>query len=135
MIDIEKLTSDYLRAQPAVAAIVGRRVVGKTPGNTTDPWVRVLILSAPTDPAGTEHLIGYLLQMDAYAGARGGQPEATDLALAVRAALHAMPSAAHAGAVVTASSLTGWLRLPDNDFEESRERFVITSLIHAHPTA
>lgn len=125
--DAERLVGEYLRAHPDVTA----RVVGRTPGkNASDPaWIRLTQLDAADDPtSGQEHLIGYLLQLDIYAG---GQPEVWTLARAVRAALHAMPGT-HGDIVITAVRFTGMARIPDQDFEPARERVVLTTTVYAH---
>lgn len=133
--DVERIVSDALRADPAVAAIVGRRVVGKTPADTRQPWVRVTALDdAATDP-DTEHLLGVLLQLDCYAGEDGGQPEAAALSRAVRYALRDLPHSEAAGAVVTAVRNQRGARIPDTTEEPARERWIREAVVYIHPVA
>jgi hypothetical protein len=133
--DIEKIVSGYLR-ELAELQDLDARVVGKTPGSTTAPWVRVTKLDAPNvSNARVEHLIAYLVQFDCYAGVKGGQPEANALAALVRAALIALPATPDLGAVVTSSVIVGDGRIPDTDFEPARERVILTATVHMHPTA
>jgi hypothetical protein len=130
--DGEKITSRYLREHADVAALVDR-VVGKTPDTTSTPWVRLTQLDATNAPGSRrEHLISYLLQLDCYAGADGGQPEAKLLARTVRAALELMPDATHDGAVCTSVRIVGDVRRPDTDFEKARERVILTAIVHLH---
>lgn len=133
--DIEKLTTAFLRAQPAVAAAVGRRIVGKSPDDKSTAWVRLTRLDARgEDGSQPEHLIDFMVQLDCYAGADNGQPEANLIGRTVRDALVAMPRAAHTGAVVTRVRITGDMRRPDTDLEPARERVVLTATVHAHST-
>lgn len=138
--DIEKITSDYLRAHPDVEDLVGRRVVAYPPDEKrrSTPWVRITLLDAPSPPrSSTDHLIRFLVQFDCYAGEdrpgeTHGQPEANLLARTVRAALLGMPAASHDGAVVTDVRFAGMIRLPDTNFEPARERVALTTEIYAH---
>lgn len=135
----EKVVSDYLRENDALAAIVGRRVVGKTPGDETggtdQPWVRVTQLDA-TAVGGSrhDHLVEFYFQFDAYAGADGGQPEANLLARTLRQALVEMPDASlDDGAVATGVDIRGMARIPDEEIDEpARERFVLSVAIWMH---
>jgi hypothetical protein len=130
----EKILSDHLRTDADLVAM-GARVVGKTPSTTAEPWVRVTQLDAQDIPSSdSEHLIDFLVQFDCYAGSDGGQPEANLLARTVRESLREARDATHSGAVVTRARIVGHLRLPDQDFEPARERFVLTAAVHIHNT-
>jgi hypothetical protein len=131
--DCEKLTSDYLRTHAEVSTLTSR-IVGKTPSDTSDPWVRVTQLDASNQTLSRpEHLIEYLIQFDCYAGVDGGQPEAKTLASTVREALADMPGATYDGAVCTNARFTGMARIPDTDFEPARERVILDATIWMHP--
>lgn len=133
--DAEKLVSDYLRDVPEVAAIVGRRVVGKSPGvdGTAEPWVLLRQLGAPSDPRSkVDHLVAFILQLDCYAGADGGQPEANLLGSTVRGALMAMPGETFTGAVVSRVVINGDARIPDVTYETARERRIVTATVWMH---
>lgn len=126
MIDIERLVSDYLRDQEI-------RVVGKPPKDRDSAWVMVTMLASPKDPTSTvDWLIAYLVQLDCYAGASGGQPEANDLASEVWDAIEELPQSDHDIGVVTATRSSA-IRQPDVEFEPARDRVIIRSTIHAHP--
>lgn len=127
----EKIVSDHLRDHADVSAL-GARVVGKTPKSVTDPWVRVTQLDAgQTANDRADHLVEGYLQLDCYAGADGGQPEANLLVRTVRGALQELPGI-YDEAVVSSCRINGAARIPDTDFEPARERFVLTASVHAH---
>lgn len=131
--DAEAIVGAFLRAQEPIAAIAAR-VVGTTPDDTSKPWVRVTQLNAGDDTGSdVEHLIGFLLQFDCYAGASGKQAQASLLARTVRAALKSMPDQDFDTVVVSRVRFTTNARLPDGDFEPARERFVIDAIVQMHP--
>lgn len=123
--DIEKVVSNHIRN------LVDVRVVGKTPKDTEDAWVRVTQLDA-RQLNTADHLIEFLLQLDVYAGKDGGQPEASLLTRNVRAALGDIHEASHQDAVVNGASIVGSARIPDQDFEPARERFALNVTVWAH---
>lgn len=123
----EKVIADYLRTLPAVAVLC-TRVVTKAPDSRDTAWIRYTQLDAQKERQSTpEHLIGFLIQLDCYAGKNGGQPEASLLARTVRAALIDMPLAELADAVVARTAIVSMPRIPDTAMEPARERFVITA--------
>lgn len=123
--DVEKVVGKYLRDN------FGLRVVGKTPDNTDDSWVRLTKLGGP-QTSEADHLVPFLVQLDCYAGADGGQPEAVTLGLEVRDALRQIGSYAHTGATVSGASVVNDARIPDDDFEPARERVILTANVWAH---
>lgn len=126
--DGEKLVSDYLRTE------LGERVVGKSPSSTTAAWVRCTQLDASAVGGHrSDHLIEFYFQFDAYAGASGGQPEASSLARRLREALVAMPQEGVDGATVTGVDIRGMARIPDDDIDEpARERFTVNAAVWIH---
>lgn len=126
---IEKIVSDHLRSHADVQTL-GARVVGKTPENTDTPWVRVTQLGG-RDEDVPGHFVSYLVQLDCYAGKSGGQPEANLLQRTVRAALTEI-GGVHGDAVVSGAMVVNAARIPDEDFEEARERFALTANVWAH---
>jgi hypothetical protein len=127
--DIEKIVSNILRTHADIVAL-NARVVGKTPDDKSTPWVRVTELDSPqiNQP---EWLISFLVQFDCYAGATGGQPEATNLARAVRAVLTAAPGAQSGGVISGVRNLGGPRQL-DTDLEPARDYKIHTAEIFAH---
>lgn len=127
--DIEKIVGKYLRDQ------FDLRVVGKTPKDTDEQWVKLTQLGGGQTSEG-DHLVPFLVQLDCYAGSErgsdGGQPEAILLARTVRAALRDMHLASHADGTVTGSMVVNQARIPDDDFEPSRERVILTANVWAH---
>lgn len=133
--DAEAIIGTYLRTHTQVAAL-GARIVGQTPSDTIEPWVRLTQLDASNEPRSRpEHLIDYLIQCDCYAGRDGGQAQASLLARTVRAALDDMPSRSHTGAVVTRVKFTSMPRIPDTDYEPARERYILSGTVHMHGTS
>lgn len=125
--DLERIASGWLRD-----GLDDVRVVGKPPSEVATPWVQVVQVDAPQEPGSrADHLVPFLMQFDCYAGADGGQPEANALGRLVRARLIALPGMRD-GAVVTGVRIVGDTRVPDDTFEPSRERRVITTTIWAH---
>lgn len=127
--DIEKVVAKYLRA----AAGFNSRVVGKTPDSITDSWVRLTVLDGGQDPGSSaDRNVAFLIQLDCYAGASGGQPEASTLARTVRSLIATIDTASHADAIVSGARITGYARIPDTGLEPARERFVLTATVWAH---
>ena len=130
--DAEQIVGDYLRGHANIIAL-GSRIAGTTPTSTDRPWVRVTQLDAANEPGSrVEHLIGYPIQLDCYAGRDGGQEEASILVRTVRALLHAMPDHPHDEAVVTQVAIISCPRIPDQDLEPARERYALSALVRMH---
>jgi hypothetical protein len=135
--DAEQVVGTYLREHPDLVAL-GANVAGRTPSSMARPWVRLTQLDAPkTVGSRPEHLIHFLLQLDAYAGDvamrdHSGQAEASLLARTVRAALVAMPDETFDTVVVTDATVVSMPRIPDTTSEPARERYVITAIVRMH---
>lgn len=137
IVDGEKLVGDYLREEPALSALIGRRVVGKPPASTDEPWVKQVLLSAPQAPGSqADHLIEHYFQFDCYAGNDGGQPEALLVGRTLREALQEGPGAHDLG-VWTATRIEGFGRIPDPVLKDrsgdARERVIVTASVWMHP--
>lgn len=129
----EKIVGDYLRTHAGLAAITDR-VRGTPPGEKerATPWVQVTMLNGPQEPgASVDRLVAFYFQFDCYAGASGGQPEASLLARTVRAALEDLPGVYDEGEV-TAVRISGHSHVPDPAIEPRRERYVVTATVWAH---
>lgn len=125
--DVEKVLAKYLRAQ------TGERLVGKTPDDTDESWVRLVRLDArAAEGARHEHLIEGYVQLDCYAGEDGGQPEANELGREIRAALADAPNHSHEDVTVTGVEIRSDARMPDQTFQPSRERVVLTAVVWMH---
>lgn len=138
LLDMEKISGDYLRAHADVIAL-NARVAGQLPKTFTKPWVRVTQIDAAnaTGNQQVEQLVGYLIQYDAYAGSEtnNAQAEAGALGRAIRAALVDMQSQILCTtAVITGVEIRSHVRIPDLDFDPPRERHIVTAEIWAHPT-
>ena len=134
ILDMVAIVGEYLRSQESVSDLVDDRVSHKTPETLDKPWVRITQLDArnETGTREVEHLVSYYLQIDSYAGKANRYAEATDLAIAVRAALVVLPKASLDGAVATD---VGFLSMPsDPDPDVGRERLITDVEIFAHPS-
>lgn len=133
--DVDHIIGAHLNAHPDVQAIAGTgRVVNKTPKSTDAPWIRLTQLDARASHR-SEHLIEAYFQLDCYsskAGLNGSQQaDAARLALAARAVWMDM-RAADLDAVVAGVEIRGHARIPDNDFEPARERYVLSAVVRLH---
>jgi hypothetical protein len=127
--DCEAVIGDHLRSALSVLAVP---VVGRTPNDTDEPWVRVTLLDAPSEGSEADHLVGAYVQLDCFAGRDGGQEEASLIARTVREALRTIAAASHSGATVNGSVIDGYARIPDTEFEPARERFTVTATVYLH---
>jgi len=133
VLNAEKLIAVALRADVGLTDV---RFVATTPSKTDTPWVRITQLDAADDPTSSvEHLIDYYLQLDIYAGADGGVPEANNLNRLCRLALKALQGTTlGTDAVVTEVRFTSNARIPDSDVDEpARERFVLDVSVRMRP--
>ena len=121
--DVEKIVSDYLRTHADIVAL-NTRIVGKTPDNKSTSWVRVTKLDNP-QVNQPNWLRAFLLQLDCYAGATGGQPEANLLARTVEAVVWTLPNAG--------VTILGGPRDLDTDLEPARDRVITSADIRMHP--
>jgi hypothetical protein len=128
----EAVLTTYLQA--AVDSL-GAEVVDQTPNDTSNPWVRLTLLDAPSDGI-TDHLIANYVQLDVYAGDSGedSHEDASLIARTVRAALVTIHQATHDGAVFTGPArIDGYTRSPDDSVDEpARERYIVTATVWAH---
>lgn len=130
--DIEKLTVAYLRADSGVAAMVGTEVSTRLPNPLVLPRVRLTRVGGVADDP-----VGYLdrpnLQVEAWAalGVGDDKAEAFALAAATLRALLLMPTAIHAGAVITDVTQNLGLRwFPDPSTDTPRYLFGVTVTAH-----
>ncbi len=130
---MEKILVDYLGGDSAIEGIVGDRIATKTPRTLDEPWIRLSVLADP--PAGkssVDHNIAFYVQLDCYAGEEGTQAAANLLARSVRASLGEMPKQEHDGAVVSGVKVEGSRPMPDDTFEPTMDRYIVTATVWAH---
>lgn len=128
--DAEAVLTAYL--SPALAGL-GVDIVPGTPADTSEPWVRLTLLDAPSEGSQADHLVAAYVQLDCYAGGGDdGQAEVNLIGRTVREALRTIAAADHDGAVVNGSRIVGYARIPDGAFEPARERVVVTATIWVH---
>lgn len=136
----EKVVTGYLNSHGDVQAL-GALASGTVPSNTQSPWIKVTLIDASNEALSrVEHLITFAFQFDCFAGKDAmedfkGQEEASLLARTVREALFVMPDQSHEEVVVTQVRFTNMARIPEGDFEQARERYVLDAdvLMHAKP--
>jgi len=132
--DVEAVVGAYLRQYPAVKTL-GAKVTGETPTDKSKPWVCVTQLDDPAvEDHHSDYLIGWMGQFDCYAGATGGQGEASLLTRTVRRALKEMPAVPLEGLVVSRARFLSCPRIPDTDLEPARQRFALTAELRVHPS-
>lgn len=133
LVNIEALTATYLRDLNIRA-----RATAPDQDHRVDPWVEITLINAPSpEDVPVDWLVDYMLDFGCYAGEEGnagaGQPGAHALVHEVRAALSVLPNTVNEYGVVTAVKMLAMPRVPDNDMEPARERYVLTARITAHP--
>lgn len=134
IVDAPAIVRAHLVVEPAVTDIVGQRIVDQTPASVRDSWVSITMIAAPDDPTVPfDYLVPFTFQIDCYAGEDETQVEANLLARTVRASLKEMPYASHTDAVVSQVRTVGMAHIPDVDFEPARDRYVLTTIVVAHP--
>lgn len=124
--DAEAVIGDHLRSELDDVAVVGR-----TPRDTSEPWVRVTMLDGPAAGAEADHLLAAYVQLDCYAGAAGGQAEAVTIGRGAREALRTIKGV-HGSTVVTGARIEGHSRVPDEAMEPTRERVILTATVWMH---
>lgn len=129
--DVEAIVGAYLRAQPAITALVGARVGGRTPPSTADGWIRVTQIDDTPEPS-VLHLVTVHLQLDCYGGGTQPHEQASVLARTARSVLADLPGQ-HPTGVVTGVRFTGARRAPDPDLTPARERFILGLSVSVHP--
>jgi hypothetical protein len=137
--DIEPIVGAYLREHPDVVALVGARVVSRTPASTGAAWVRYTQIASPAAGNSTaDRLVAALLQFDCYAGSENARAEASAIARTVRAALVAMVGThgndeiGHAVVSGVPPRLVSSTRIPDDMLDPARERYVLTATVFTH---
>lgn len=133
MSDIESTLIAHLRADAPVTAITSR-VATRTPPALEQPWVRLTLLDDPPHRSSRAlHLFHAHVQLDCYGGnGDQAQLEARALSHAVRVAVHALPATALDGIVVSAVTGLGRRRLPDDELQPARERYIVTATVTYH---
>jgi hypothetical protein len=127
VIDIEAIVTAYLTPEVADLAVV----VGNTPEDIDQPWVRVRhIGTAAAGNRDADYFHSFHIQFDCYAGTPGpeGQGEASTLYRAVRTTLALMPEEVDE---VTAVRFVNALRLPDDALKPSRQRYILDARVYA----
>lgn len=130
-VDVERLTSAWLRARPEVAAIVGDRVVTETPNRAVFPFLRLTLIGGAPVWSRPLWLDEAILQFDAFGGPK---VQARQLIDVVRDALAVDFAGLHAGTgVVTSVRFADLSYIPDDTWEPPKPRYAATVSIFTHP--
>lgn len=131
--DAEAIIGKYLRSRSEIKAL-GARVLGEAPDDRSTPWVQVVQLDyGAVGDSRSDHLLSWFGQLSCYAGAEGGQAEASKLARTVIAAIVNLAEEEVEGAVVTGARIISAPRIPDTEgFEKARERFPVSVEVWLH---
>lgn len=121
-----KILANFLREVEGLP-----RIVNKTPDDITDPWVRLTMLSAPSETEPVDHLIRFTFQVDVFSGKDGGRPEANDLGIEVREAIKSMPGETE-DAVTTGTECIGDADASDSSLTPVREYRTQTYYVWMH---
>lgn len=132
--DPEGLTRDHLKADGAVAAIVGTRVffgIPKRNVEATFPLITVARAGGGQDPGSDAPLDESLLQIDCWgkldASGNGLKAACTALVNAVRSSLEAMGTETRIAGHEVGTNIESVLWLPDPD--NNRPRYSITAAV------
>lgn len=134
-VDVERLTSAWLRARPTVAAEVDERVYTELPAEKTFPLVRLTLIDERAVHSRPLWLTSSLIQFDVYGGPKVQAREITDL---IRGLLADEFTGDHSigdtAGVVTGVKFGTMSYLPDTDLNPTRPRYRFDVEIFTHPT-
>lgn len=126
--DVEAAVAEYLRADTALAALVGARVGTDVPPRPTFPLVMV------AKPGGSVAVQGwaYRATIDVH-GYGTGKAQARLVAAECQRALSVMAGIVRTAVVTGVTVLTDIRWLPDTSFEPPQPRYVFTASVIHHP--
>lgn len=133
--DVEQLLSEFLRAQPEVAALVADRVwteIPKAPTGDDDRWPLVRVSRYGGTPVTSVPLWldQALVQIDSF----GGNKRLThQIAETCRAVLDRRLIGSHDEGVVTGVRTFGFGYHPDAIFSPAKPRYLFTATVTFHP--
>lgn len=128
--DIERLLTDFLRAQPEVTTIVGNRVYTEIPDNPTFPLVRARRVGGFPTLHRPLYIDAPLVQVEGYAATKGA---ARLLAETCRAVLAERAEGGHATGVVADVTFGALIWLPDEDFTPPKPRYIADATLTVRP--
>lgn len=128
-VDVERLMSEWLRAQAEIEALVGDRVYTAIPKDPVFPLIRLTLIDERTVFPRPRYLTSSLIQVDCYGGPK---VVAREIADAVCDRLSEDFVGSHAAGVVTAVEAS-MRYLPDGTYEPAKPRYPVDVTVHSHP--
>ncbi len=128
--DIERLVTDFLRAQAEITTIVGNRVYTEIPDTPTFPLVRVRRLGGFPVLNRPLYVDAPLVQIEGYAATKGAARLLTETC---RAVLAERVEGTHTTGVVAGVSFGSLIWLPDEDFTPPKPRYVSDATLTVRP--
>jgi len=129
-VDVERLTSTFLRARPEMTALVEDRVYTEIPNRATFPLFRLTLIGGNSVTSRPLYLDQSTLQLDAYGGPKVMARQIMDTA---RSALDLDLVGAHPEGVVTGVEFAGLRYLPDDGYDPPQPRYTATVFVYSHP--
>lgn len=129
-VDVERLLSAFLRAQPAMTALVDDRVVTEVPNRAVFPFLRLTQIAGSPVYSRPLWFDEALIQLDSFGGPKVIARQIIDVA---RDAMATTFLGTHDGVGVVTSVRFGDLSyLPDDLFDPPKPRYVALASIYTH---
>lgn len=128
--DIERLLTDFLRAQAEVTTIVGNRIYTEIPGAAMFPLVRVRRVGGFPTLSRPLYIDAPLVQIEGYAATKGAARLLTETC---RAVLAERSEGGHSTGVVADVRFGALLWLPDDDFTPPKPRYIADATLTVRP--
>lgn len=129
-VDVERLVSGWLRAQPEVTELVAGRVYTELPARAEYPLLRLTQIGGQPLYSRPLWIDESLLQFDAYGGPKAMARQLMDT---VRGLLDAGIVGTHDAGVITDVQWGLARYLPDDSFDPSQPRWVFEGTFISHP--
>lgn len=129
-VDVERLLSSWLGAQPDIAAIVEDRVVTELPNRAVFPLLRLSLIGGAPITSQPLYLDRSYIQFDCYGGPK---VQARTLMDTTRSLIDTGFPGAHPVGVITGVEWAEARYLPDDGYDPAKPRFVAAAFIYSHP--
>jgi hypothetical protein len=130
-VDVERLISTWLRAQPEITALVSDRVYTELPSRAVTPLLRLTQISGAPVGSRPLWLDESFIQFDAYGGPKVLARQLVDTTRALLASPQFIGS--HPTGVVTCVEWMELTYLPDDAYEPAKPRYLASASIYTHP--
>jgi hypothetical protein len=129
-VDVERLMSTFLRAQPDMVDLVDDRVFTEMPNRATFPLLRLTLIGGNAVTSRPLYLDQSFIQLDAYGGPKVMARQIMDTA---RFALDTELVGAHPEGVITGVDFAGLRYLPDDGYDPPQPRYSASVYVYSHP--